>query len=288
MMPPMSRALAALLSLTMHWSAGRAQILYDAQPGTLPAEQGWSYAALPGTARQTHTGSATRLDTLMSLSEAAGYALRPAPPLDRRTGFNLVLRFHLLEARSTRPERAGFSVIVLDAERRGIELGFGAGDVFAQHDQPLFTRGESAGFPLSNGPVEAVLSLRGDHYTLFLNRSPLLTGPVRDYTAFSGFPDVYETPNFLFLGDNTTSAAALVDLEHVAQVLPPRLNAGPAGTLTWDAVPGQRYTLERSTDLIHWLPRINVYAADPRLIWPMPAGEASGFYRVVHPALPGD
>lgn len=279
----MSRACAVGVLLAGLGAAGHAQILYDAQPGTLPTAQGWSFAALPGTARQTHTGSATRLDTRLPWTEVAGYALQPNPPLDRHTGFNLFLRFHLLEAQSTRPERAGFSVIVLDTERRGIELGFGAGEVFAQHDQPLFTRGESADFPFLSGPVEAVLSIRGDRYTLFLHRRPALSGPLRDYTAFQGFPDVYETPNFLFVGDNTTSAAALVDLMHVAQVRPPRLEPDPAGTLSWDAVPGQRYTLERSTDLIHWQSLTTVSAPEPRIRWKLPEGAPQIFYRVVHP-----
>ncbi len=287
-MPPMSRAFAAGVFLAMSGISGHSQILYDAQQGTLPAAQGWSFAALPGNARQTHTGSATRLETGPSLSEAVGYALRPNPPLDRRAGFNLFLRFHLIGAQRTRPERAGFSVIVLDTERRGIELGFSEGDVFAQHDQPLFTRGESADFPFWSGPVEAVLSCRGNRYTLFLNRTPVLSGPWRDYTAFAGFPDVYETPNFLFLGDNTTSAAAVVDLMHVALVRPPRLEPGPAGALSWDAVPGQRYTLERSADLFLWHPLTTVSAPGTRIIWDPPAGGTQGFYRVVHPALEGD
>ena len=56
----------------------------------------------------------------------------------------------------------------------------------------------------------------GDTYTLTANAEPLLTGPLRDYSAFAGFPDPYETPNFLFLGDNTTSAQARVRLRFVS------------------------------------------------------------------------
>ncbi|MEP7134154.1 MAG: hypothetical protein ABI904_04395 [Chloroflexota bacterium] len=56
----------------------------------------------------------------------------------------------------------------------------------------------------------------GDTYTLTANAIPLLTGPLRDYSAFTGFPDPYEAPNFLFLGDNTTSAQARVRLRFVS------------------------------------------------------------------------
>lgn len=53
------------------------------------------------------------------------------------------MRFRLAQETHNRPERAGFSVILLGADRRGIELGFWRDQVFAQADQPLFTRGEN-------------------------------------------------------------------------------------------------------------------------------------------------
>ena len=41
----------------------------------------------------------------------------------------------------------------------------------------------------------------------------LLTGSVRDYTAFNSFP--YTQSNFMFLGDDTTSGAADITLGKV-------------------------------------------------------------------------
>ena len=55
-----------------------------------------------------------------------------------------------------------------------------------------------------------------DTYTLSAAGAPILSGPVRDYTNFSGFPDPYETPNLIFLGDDTTSAAGRAQLNHVS------------------------------------------------------------------------
>ena len=263
--------------------AGQGQLLFDAAQGTLPAAQGWSYAAVPGLAVQTHTGTAVRLDTTAANAESAGYARRLEPPLDRRTGFNLVLRVRLPVERHARAERAGFSVIVLDAERRGIELGFWQDQVFAQADQPLFTRAESAAFRFDLAPVELVLHLGAAQYTLFANRAPLLSGPVRDYTAFTGFPDVYETPNFVFLGDNTTSAAAELELFEVALVRPPQLTWPRPGPLTWQGVPRQTYTVEFSPDARAWTPAARVFSDTELFQYEPAAGLAAGFYRLVHP-----
>jgi hypothetical protein len=60
------------------------------------------------------------------------------------------------------------------------------------------------------------LTVIGDAYTLTANMESILTGPLRDYGSFSGFPDPYETPNFLFLGDDTTSAQARIRLSFVS------------------------------------------------------------------------
>lgn len=262
---------------------GRGQVLLDGRQGTLPAAQGWSYAALPGLAQQSQTGDAVRLATTAANAEAAGYARVIAPPLDRHAGFNLAFRFRLPVERHARPDRAGFSVILLDAGRRGIELGFWQDQVFAQADQPLFTRGEEASHRFDAGWVDAVLSLRAARYTLFVNRAPLLTGPVRDYTAFNGFPDVYETANFVFLGDDTTSAAAEVELAAVALVRPVLVTPVPAGTLRWPGVPEQAYTVEASLDLLKWAPAGQAVSETGEFAWPVPAGWERAYFRVTHP-----
>jgi hypothetical protein len=269
-----------LLAVTL---PAQGQVLLDGRLGTLPAAQGWSYAALPGLAQQSHTGDAVRLATTAANAEAAGYARVITPALDRHAGFNLAFRFRLPVERHARNDRAGFSVIVLDAGRRGIELGFWQDQVFAQADQPLFTRGEEASHRFDAGWVDAVLSLRAAHYTLFVNRAPLLTGPVRDYTAFNGFPDVYETANFVFLGDDTTSAAAEVELAAVALVRPVAVTLEPAGTLRWPGVPGQAYAVESSRDLLTWAPAGQAVSETDDFAWPAPAGWERAYFRVAHP-----
>lgn len=264
--------------------AAAAQVLYDGSLSTLPAAQGWSYAALPGLAQQTQNGNAVRLLTTASTIETAGYA-RVAPiPLEREPGFNLVLRLLLPAETHARRDRAGFSVIVLAADRRGVELGFWTNLVFAQNDAPLFTHGEEAAHDFAAGFTDLVLSLRGERYTLFADGAPLLVGPVRDYTAFSGFPDVYETPNFLFLGDNTTSAAAEVVLSSVVLVPAPHLQSARPGVVEWTGVSGQVYTIEASPDLKTWNSAGRVEAVGERFRFTNAlAGSTSQYLRLTHP-----
>lgn len=263
--------------------AARGQVLWDGSaPGSM-AGQGWSYAAAFGLAVETRTATGVRLDTTANRIESAGYARVLAPALDAATGFNLVVRFRLAAESHVRAERAGFSIILLDAVRRGIELGFWTSEVFAQADNPLFTRGESAARPFDGEPVTAVLSIRGDRYVLFVDDARVLEGPTRDYTAFTGFPDVYETPNFLFLGDDTTSAAGNVELFHVALVRPPVVQAERGGVLTWEGVPGQTYTVETSAELQTWTPAARVTSATADFQHTLPAGQGTGFWRVMHP-----
>jgi hypothetical protein len=265
-------------------AAAVAQTLYDGSLGTLPHAQGWGYAALPGLAEQRQDGSATRLRTTATPLETAGYA-RVAPfPLEREPGFNLVLRLRLLAETHVRPDRAGFSVIVLAADRRGVELGFWTNLVFAQNDVPLFTHGEEAAHDFAAGFTDLVLSLRGAQYTLYADGTRLLAGPVRDYTGFSGFPDVYETPSFLFLGDDTTSAAADVVIASVALVPAPRLHFARPGVIEWTGVPGQFYTVETSADLETWTAVSRVLAAsDPARFTNAPPGLTPQYLRVTQP-----
>lgn len=271
--------LAALLLMRL---SARGQVLYDGTTGTMPAEQGWNYVAIPGTAKQVHTGVGVRLDTSSLAAESAGYARVVAPPLDRFDRFNLGFTFRIPNETHTRPERAGFSVIALCADRRGIELGFWQNEVFAQADQPLFTRGESAVAPFSDAPVDATLAITGAEYRLYVNRELILRGTLRDYTAFTGFPDVYETPNFLFLGDNTTSAAVEVEIQRITLIRPPVVRwEGLA--MVWEGIPGETYSIQASPDLKSWVTRGVVESATATFRWDIPSTEVVEFFRIAHP-----
>jgi len=211
-------------------------VLYAGTLGTLPGAQSFDYFAVPGTATQTAAGGVTTLDTTALAGEAAGYSAKAAavPTLDRAAGYALTVTAQLQtesHAGSDKDgdgldDRAGFSVIVLSSDLRGLELGFWTNRVWAQADGAavpptgrLFTQAEGAVFDTTR-LVTYTLFVRGDTYTLAGDGQALLTGDLRDYTAFTGFPDPYETPNLIFLGDDTTSASAAVRLARVEVTAP--------------------------------------------------------------------
>ena len=80
----------------------------------------------------------------------------------------------------------------------------------------MFTHGEGTAVDTTTGLIAYELAILSDTYTLSANDMPILTGPLRDYSNFMGTIDPYEIPNLLFLGDDTTSAQALIQLEYVA------------------------------------------------------------------------
>jgi hypothetical protein len=221
---------AASVLTAAHAAAQPTYTLYDPAVGTLPAAQPWlAYAdnavLTGGTAGQSFVaGQGARLVT--DAAVAAGYSNHnPLPPslknasfptLDRAAGFRLSWTLQVAQESHLNANRAGFSVILLGSDRRGVELGFWANEVWAQADNPLFTHAEGAAF--NTGPATNYeLTILGNAYSLTANGAPLLSGPLRDYSA-NGIP--YTLPNYLFLGDDTSSAAADVTLGQVTLTAP--------------------------------------------------------------------
>ncbi len=191
-------------------------VLYN---GTgLPSSQSWlSYASNGllngGTSTQTQVASGVRLQTDGPVS--AGYGsytpfaqLQNAafPVLNRANGFELSFSLAIAAESHTSNDRAGFSVILLGSDSQGIEVGFWDSQVWAQNVG--FTRGESFNIATTT-PRDYRLRIESDTYRLFAGSDQLLTGAVRNYSAF-GPP--YSLPNMLFLGDNTSSGMADVTL----------------------------------------------------------------------------
>lgn len=228
-----------------------AQVLYDGGQGTLPANQGWTYGAF-GSATQAVVNGAVVLDTTLPGSVQAGWTRSSPTPLQRTNGFTLLFTAQVIAENHSSTNRAGFSVIVLGADKRGIELGFWTNLVFAQSDVPLFTRAEEALWSTGTGHVQYALTMLATNYVLRANGTPILAGPVRDYTAFIGFPDVYETPNFLFLGDDTSSAAAVAGIRQVMLVQPPSLRQVSSEVVSWSGISNVTYRVEASTNLVDW------------------------------------
>jgi hypothetical protein len=203
-------------------------VLYDGALGNRPDQQGFNYTATQG-AMHAASGGFTTLDTSSSKSIYAGYFSKSTPDLalDRAIGYTVSFTVQVeLEdhAGSDRnndgvDDRAGFSLIVLSSDKRGIELGFWKDRIWVQEGgsgSELFTQAEHAPFDTQSARVPYALAVQGEAYTLSSNGTPILSGNLRDYTAFNGFPDPYETPNLIFLGDDTSSASATIGLAYVA------------------------------------------------------------------------
>ena len=222
--------------------------LYNASLNTLPQSQGFfQYQNLPvNTVTPTVSNALTNLNTTANFNRSAGFftAVTPVTSLDRNAGFTLSFNAQVVsESRATaanknndgKDDRAGFSVLLLGSDRKGIELGFFNNRIWAQDDgttqaspslepdtpptsnfRTLFTQAEGANFN-TTALTSYDLTILGDTYTLFNGNNAILSGKVRDYTAFSGsIIDPYETPNFIFFGDNTPSAQANINLGSVS------------------------------------------------------------------------
>jgi hypothetical protein len=210
-------------------------LLYDAALGGTPDTQGkLAFRASPeAAAAQTFADGCTVLDTLVQQRDSAGYFANPReiPALDRRRGYALRFTVQLVEEfhgdsdkdGDGQGDRAGFSVIALSDDLKGIELGFWPDEVWAQEQgaaEPpagkLFTRAEHAPFDTAGRLVAYTLAIHADAYEISSEGGTILGGRLRDYTAFEGPVNPYRTPNFIFLGDDTSSARAKIRLARVA------------------------------------------------------------------------
>lgn len=215
----MKLALYALSALCLVQSVNGG-VLYDGALGTSPVDQGLPYASLPVQNYYTTAAGVTRLDTSADNAIFAGFGTASVEPLDRNAGYTVRFDIRILSSDFASSSRAGFSVIALSSDLRGIEIGFHADGVFAQGDSPLFVRSEDATFDTTAGITRYDLDVLGDTYTLKADGTALLTGPLRDYTPFAGLIDPYETPNFLFFGDDTTSARGSTEIRYLATIVP--------------------------------------------------------------------
>ncbi|MEZ2239844.1 DUF4347 domain-containing protein, partial [Microcoleus sp.] len=154
------------------------------------------------------------------------------PALDRTNGYSVSFNVAVTAENSNSDDRAGFSIIAISSDAQtGIELGFtnrnlGAnGGIFAQQDNPLFTRGVNANLNISTA-TDYKLVVQGSTYTLFAGGvaiPSLTTQPLRNYTAFNpttsqpALPfNPYSQPSFLFFGDATDQASATFTLGNIS------------------------------------------------------------------------
>lgn len=229
--PPAAMFSVQSSSIPTSLTAQSTVTLYDGALNTgTPDTQGFTYVPLnitspPILAMQTFASGVTTLDTMPKRSDLAGYFSNSAlyPPLDRIAGYQVVFTTQVITEAHVSNDRAGFSVLVLSSDQKGIELGFWTNEIWAQEGGAapnLFTHAEGQAFTTTTGLITYTLTIVGNLYLLDTDGSPVLSGSLRDYTTFSGFPNPYTTPNLIFLGDDTASAQATIKLSAMRVTLP--------------------------------------------------------------------
>jgi hypothetical protein len=259
-----------------------AQTLYNGSLDTLPENQGWTYAAL-GSATETLTGNTVMLDTTASTSTEAGWSEVSPEDLNRTNGFTLQFTLQMNSETHTSTNRSGFSIIVLGDDKSGIELSFWTNTIFAESDSPLFTQAENVSFVTTGSLISYNLTLLATSYILTANGATILSGPIRNYTAFSGFPDPYSTPDFLFFGDNTSSASASFNVGALTLIFPPQLTITAPSVISWTGVSNETYTVQSSTNLTTWSGAGTATSQNNSFAFTNSASPAKQFFRVVAP-----
>ena len=217
-----------------------AALLYDGSLGTSPGSQGWYFigsplfshnatSSLSGNSSQIVDSTTTRSDQAGHFSRLPGFGLgHPGVgTLDRQAGFRLSFDLKILEEGHNprddngdgREDRAGFSFVIVSEDLGALELGFFEDRVWtyesADAGVDAFTQAEGAAFDTTAALTRYDLDILGDDYWLSANGSTLFSGAMRDYTAFSGSPDVYEMESFLVFGDDTSSADSRFEIARV-------------------------------------------------------------------------
>lgn len=220
--------LAVIVLILIGQPVGAAtSVLFDATLQSTPDAQGWLYASFPlrgVRATKSFDGATAILDTTAARGDMAGYfSTRLPTTLDRKRGFQLLFTLQIIEEKHVSADRAGFSLILLSSDLKGVELAFWEDQIWTQADEPLFTRGEgSRPFNTWSRPVNYVLTIDALTYTLSADGKAVLSGTLKDYSAFNTppFDFIYRQPNFIFFGDNTGSAAARVAIGSILLQVP--------------------------------------------------------------------
>jgi hypothetical protein len=238
-----------LIFLALGASAGAQTInLYQGSTGGTPQSQGWltyQYNPLSTAPSTSSTGGPTgntAFDTTSTDAEEGGwsnYSYNPItsssaivnasfPALNPTKGFSVNWDLAVNSESNTGTNRAGFDVIVLGSDGKGVELGYWGSDVWAQEyvSGTGFERNPLQDSDIQNddvfdtGPslIDYNLSVLGGNYTLTANGTTILTGATQDYTASAMLP--YTLGNFVFMGDDTTEAAASATFTSLSVTVP--------------------------------------------------------------------
>jgi hypothetical protein len=237
----MKRPVSLLLLLAGSLSLpAMAQLFYNGALGTPMSSQGWGYQGetVPSggsvSATTGFSGGATVTDTTPVATDRAGWATGRLvngafPILNRTTGYAVTIDLALGSESHSNNNRAGLSWLTIGSDGFGVELGIWNDSVWAQGNG--FVRSEAVSLDPTVRSTYT-LAVSGLSYSLSNSGGTLLTGSLRNYFA-NGAPLVpYGAfQNYVFLGDNTSQAAAQFSVYSVAVVPEPSTYATVAGGL---------------------------------------------------------
>ncbi|HUU58975.1 MAG TPA: PEP-CTERM sorting domain-containing protein [Phycisphaerae bacterium] len=221
-----------------------ATVLYDGSLGSKPGDQGWQYLALDFSdnlveANQTWASNKTTLDTTGQITNYAGYGSHDLPgnsnlpsySLNRTDGFRLTFDLRIVSEAHDNDDRnsdgvndrAGFSVVAIAGDLKGIEIGFWEGEVWAYDYQNVggnmeFVHDEGEAFDPTAGVIryELEVAAGATTYTLSADGNSILTGNLRNYSG-QGIP--YNRADYLAFSDNTSKAKSKTELARI-EVIP--------------------------------------------------------------------
>ena len=206
-----------LLVLFTCFRPAQAVILYNGSLGDPTSQTYLTYATDAGSAQYIVGPSSITMNSTSLAAIHSGFAdyntlgttlqNSSMPALDRAAGFSVSVTMRTISETHSSLNRAGFSLIALSSDHQGIEVAFWQGEVWAQNTNFTKSATEDAIFDTTAALTTYTIAVQGAGYTLTENGTPLFSGAVRDYSASGAIPNVYALNNFIFFGDDTTSAA---------------------------------------------------------------------------------
>lgn len=215
--------MACALMGTLVTAQAQSVTLYDGAGAQTLAQApwNWTYAQFPPAPNVSGTaqGGATNLNTTVANALMAGYSLLSPVTLDNTVGYDLAFDMQVVsEAHGTRVDRSGVSLIALGSDNKGVELAFWNNEVWTQSDIFTHSTGTESSLFDTNALTHYDLVVANEAYTLTANGTTLLTGSLHSYAAP---PIPYKLTDYLFIGDDTTSANGSVNIVRVALVPEP-------------------------------------------------------------------
>ena len=242
------------------------------------AEGSWLEYTAAGSPTVSSSGGSTTLDTTVGnptsppapqpYGDEAGYSnytasltptlVNPAfPSLNPTVGFSVTFDVQLnSETHGADDNRAGFDVIVLGSDKKGVELGFWTNDIWAQQlNSNVFTRDPNEDYNVLNpsGPAlsttsmtDYTLSILNGSYSLYVdvpaaNPTLILTGSTHDYSSYtSTAPNPYSLTNYVFIGDDTADAEGSETFSYLSVTVPEPASASVLAALGLAALARRR------------------------------------------------